>query len=60
MPDRRQLQHGDIVNVDVSLYKDGFHADLNETYVVGDTDEASKQLIQTTLEVGLSRPALPQ
>jgi methionyl aminopeptidase len=35
IPDTRPLQDGDIVNLDVSVYKDGFHGDLNETYLVG-------------------------
>ncbi|KAK4547075.1 Methionine aminopeptidase 1 [Oleoguttula mirabilis] len=35
IPDQRPLQDGDIVNIDISLYHGGFHADLNETYYVG-------------------------
>eukprot|EP00270_Netrium_digitus_P005624 TRINITY_DN1751_c0_g2_i2.p1 TRINITY_DN1751_c0_g2~~TRINITY_DN1751_c0_g2_i2.p1 ORF type:complete len:455 (+),score=91.44 TRINITY_DN1751_c0_g2_i2:403-1767(+) len=50
IPDARPLQDGDIVNVDVSVYRDGCHGDLNETYVVGEADEASKHLVKTTLE----------
>lgn len=38
---------GDIVNLDVSLYHKGFHADLNETYPVGIIDEESIKLIKT-------------
>ena len=30
IPDLRELQDGDIVNVDVSAILDGFHTDLNE------------------------------
>ncbi|KAG1831796.1 methionine aminopeptidase [Suillus variegatus] len=48
IPDRRKLQEGDIINLDISLYYDGFHADLNATYPVGEIDEDSKKLIQTT------------
>ncbi|KAL5490064.1 FMA1_1 [Sanghuangporus weigelae] len=50
IPDRRPLLNGDIINIDVSLYYDGFHGDLNETYAVGDIDEESKKLIRTTRE----------
>ncbi|KAL5529160.1 hypothetical protein ACEPAG_5134 [Sanghuangporus baumii] len=50
IPDRRPLLDGDIINIDVSLYYDGFHGDLNETYAVGDIDEESKKLIRTTRE----------
>ncbi|KZT54293.1 methionine aminopeptidase [Calocera cornea HHB12733] len=48
IPDHRQLQEGDIVNLDVSLYYNGFHSDLNETYPVGKIDEDSQRLIDTT------------
>lgn len=51
IPDKRPLVNGDIVNVDVSVFLSGYHADLNETYVVGEVDEASKHLIKATYEV---------
>ncbi|KAK5123352.1 hypothetical protein LTR85_002783 [Meristemomyces frigidus] len=35
IPDQRPLQDGDILNIDISLYHGGFHADLNETYYIG-------------------------
>jgi methionyl aminopeptidase len=50
IPDKRKLVEGDIINIDISLYKDGFHADLNATYPVGEIDEESKKLIKTTRE----------
>jgi methionyl aminopeptidase len=46
IPDLRPLQDGDIVNIDVSVYKDGLHADLNETFFVGTVDESSKNLVE--------------
>ncbi|KAH8117423.1 methionine aminopeptidase [Phellopilus nigrolimitatus] len=50
IPDRRPLLDGDIINIDVSLYYDGYHGDVNETYAVGEIDEESKNLIRTTRE----------
>ncbi|XP_077245104.1 methionine aminopeptidase 1A-like [Tasmannia lanceolata] len=50
IPDARRLEDGDIVNVDVTVYYKGVHGDLNETYFVGNVDEASQQLIQCTYE----------
>lgn len=50
IPDKRKLQEGDIINIDVTLYYEGFHGDLNETYAVGEIDEDSKKLIRTTRE----------
>ncbi|KAF9499568.1 methionine aminopeptidase [Pleurotus eryngii] len=43
IPDQRKLREGDIINI-------GFHADLNETYAVGEIDEESKKLIRVTRE----------
>lgn len=56
IPDTRPLGEGDIVNIDVTLYYDGFHGDLNETYPVGKVDKASLELIncsRTCLEKAL-------
>ncbi|KAF9349435.1 Methionine aminopeptidase 1, partial [Mortierella sp. AD094] len=50
IPDQRVLKDGDIVNLDVSLYKDGFHADLDETVPVGNVDDVGLKLIKTTRE----------
>jgi len=36
--------------VDVTVYHDGFHGDLNETFFVGRVDDASKKLVQTAYE----------
>lgn len=42
VPDLRPLKEGDIVNLDISLYHGGFHADLNATYPVGKIDADSE------------------
>lgn len=34
IPDARELQNGDIVNVDITAFLGGFHGDLNETFTV--------------------------
>ena len=49
IPDTRPLEDGDIVNLDISVYKDGFHADLNETYCVGKVSESSRALVEATM-----------
>eukprot|EP00879_Flechtneria_rotunda_P023329 GHRR01024679.1.p1 GENE.GHRR01024679.1~~GHRR01024679.1.p1 ORF type:complete len:307 (+),score=65.78 GHRR01024679.1:292-1212(+) len=48
IPDQRELEDGDIVNVDVTAFIGGYHGDLNETFCVGNVDESSKQLVKTT------------
>jgi len=50
IPDERPLQDGDIINLDISVYHDGFHSDLNETFFVGNVDEASRILVRTAYE----------
>jgi len=49
IPDMRELQDGDIVNVDVSPIVDGWHADLNETFCVGpNVSQEKKNLIKAS------------
>ena len=53
IPDQRILLDGDIINLDVSLYHEGYHADLNETYYVGErakADADTVRVIETTRE----------
>ncbi|XP_041076662.1 methionine aminopeptidase 1 isoform X1 [Polyodon spathula] len=50
IPDGRALEDGDILNVDITVYRNGYHGDLNETFFVGEVDEAAKKLVQTTFE----------
>jgi len=50
IPDMRALEDGDIVNIDITVFKDGFHGDLNETFLVGNVAPAYKKLIRTTYE----------
>ncbi|KAJ3038212.1 Methionine aminopeptidase 1 [Rhizophlyctis rosea] len=50
IPDQYELQDGDICNLDVSLFHNGFHSDLNETYLVGNVDEKGRKLVDVTRE----------
>lgn len=50
IPDCRVIEEGDIINLDVSVYKDGFHSDLNETFLIGKCDEDSKRLVRTAYD----------
>lgn len=36
--------------VDITVYVDGFHGDLNETFFVGNVDESGKKLVQNAYE----------
>ncbi|MCW1427709.1 type I methionyl aminopeptidase [Novosphingobium sp. JCM 18896] len=44
------LRDGDIVNLDITLEKNGFIADSSKTYMVGQVDPAARRLVQTTYE----------
>lgn len=50
IPDSRALQDGDIVNLDVTVFTEGVHGDTNATFLVGDVDPASRQLVQVAEE----------
>lgn len=50
IPDSRVLLDGDIINLDVTAYVDGVHGDTNATFLVGDVDPVSRQLVQVTEE----------
>ncbi|XP_018480458.2 methionine aminopeptidase 1C, chloroplastic/mitochondrial isoform X1 [Raphanus sativus] len=57
VPDSRQLQDGDIINIDVAVYLDGYHGDTSRTFLCGDVDESLIQLVKVTeecLEKGMS------
>ena len=48
IPDSRRLQDGDIVNVDVTAFIGGVHGDTSCTFLVGDVDRASADLVEHT------------
>ena len=50
IPDDRPLVDGDIINLDVTLFKEGVHGDTNATFFVGNVDELSRRLVAITRE----------
>ena len=48
IPDDRPLEDGDIVNIDVTAYKDGVHGDTCAMFVAGETSEENQLLIDRT------------
>lgn len=50
IPDDTVLEDGDIVNIDITAYLDGFHGDSNQTFLVGNASEEVKLLIERTRE----------
>jgi methionyl aminopeptidase len=44
------LKAGDIVNIDVTVIRDGYHGDTSRMYVVGEPSVMARRLIDTTRE----------
>jgi len=50
IPDDTVLGDGDLVNLDVTAYLDGFHGDLNQTFLVGEASDEARLLVERTRE----------
>jgi len=50
IPGDKKLKDGDIVNVDVTVIKDGYHGDTSRMFTVGKTSIQAKRLIDVTYE----------
>ena len=48
IPDSRPLQDGDILNIDITVFYKGFHADLNDTFCIGNVDKEGRRLVEST------------
>jgi len=47
VPDDRPLQEGDIINIDVTCIKNGFHGDTSRTFFVGEVSDAARRITET-------------
>ncbi|KAM1520841.1 hypothetical protein COP1_011197 [Malus domestica] len=50
IPDSRQLQSGDIINIDVTVYLNGYHGDTSKTFLCGEVSESIQRLVKVTEE----------
>ena len=50
IPKDKILKEGDIVNVDVTALKNGWHGDTSRMYFVGEVSAKAKKLVKTTYE----------
>ena len=50
IPSDKILKEGDIVNVDVTSYKDGWHGDTSRMFRIGEISIKAEKLISTTYE----------
>ena len=54
IPSDKILKEGDIVNVDVTALKDGWHGDTSRTFEIGEVSIKAKKLVKTTYDAMMS------
>ncbi|XP_074856771.1 methionine aminopeptidase 1D, mitochondrial isoform X2 [Carettochelys insculpta] len=60
----RPLQDGDIINIDVTVYYNGYHGDTSETFLVGNVDTSGQKLVEVARKcrdeaIAACRPGAP-
>ncbi|GAB3462392.1 type I methionyl aminopeptidase [Azotobacter salinestris] len=50
IPNDKPLKDGDIVNLDITVIKDGYHGDTSMMFLVGNTPDWARRLCQVTQE----------
>ena len=61
IPSRTKLKNGDIINIDVTVIKDGYHGDTSKMFMVGKKHNYADKLVKITQEclylaINLVRP----
>jgi methionyl aminopeptidase len=50
IPDDTVLEDGDIINIDITAFKNGVHGDLSKTFIVGTASQEATDLVERTRE----------
>jgi len=50
IPGDRVLKNGDVVNIDITVIKDGYHGDTSRMFFVGEPSVAARRLCEVTYE----------
>ena len=63
IPNDKPLKNGDIVNIDVTVIKDGYHGDTSKMYAIGKIPPYAQRLIEVTqkalyLAIDLVKPGI--
>jgi len=63
IPGDKKLKKGDIVNIDITVIKDGFHGDTSKMFYIGEPSIQAKRLVQITHEcllkgIAMVRPGI--
>ncbi len=61
IPGSRKLKNGDIINIDITVIKDGYHGDTSKMFFVGEPSIRARRLVNTAYEcmqlgIGMVRP----
>lgn len=48
IPDDTPLKNGDIINIDITVIKDGYHGDTSKMFLIGDVSDENKTLCDIT------------
>lgn len=63
IPADRKLRNGDIINIDITVIKDGFHGDTSKMFMVGEASIKARRLVETAYDclrtgIDLVRPGV--
>lgn len=50
IPGEKKLKKGDVMNIDVTVIKDGYHGDTSKMFIIGETQPFNERLVQVTQE----------
>lgn len=50
IPSNKKLHHGDIVNIDVTVIKDGYYGDTSKMFIIGNTSPRNLALCKCSLD----------
>jgi len=50
IPGEKKLKKGDIVNIDITVIKDGYHGDTSKMFFVGEPSVRARRLVELTYE----------
>ncbi len=50
IPSEKKLKNGDIVNIDITVIKDGYHGDTSKMFCIGAVPPHAKRLVEVTRE----------
>lgn len=50
IPNQKKLKNGDIINIDITVIKDGYFGDTSKMFIIGETSAIAKKLARITQE----------